>query len=226
MHFQFQPKVGVELAGFASIYQDKWAKQQEDNSFNDQEPTSVLHMRSQSPPTSASTLSSSFNGGSGGGGSGGNFTTTTIVPPESTQLEFQPIQSELDLVTTGPVGVQRCNNLGIEDWEAMLFESTVSPSQDQNSLLQEFQPKVGVELAGFASIYQDKWAKQQEDNSFNDQEPTSVLHMRSQSPLTSASTLSSFNGGSGAAVAAVISLLPPLYHLKAPNLSFNRSKVN
>ncbi|TYG77511.1 hypothetical protein ES288_D03G200600v1 [Gossypium darwinii] len=135
MHFQFQPKVGVELAGFASIYQDKWAKQQEDNSFNDQEPTSVLHMRSQSPPTSASTLSSSFNGGSGGGGSGGNFTTTTIVPPESTQLEFQPIQSELDLVTTGPVGVQRCNNLGIEDWEAMLFESTVSPSQDQNSLL-------------------------------------------------------------------------------------------
>ncbi|TYJ41387.1 hypothetical protein E1A91_A03G017600v1 [Gossypium mustelinum] len=135
MHFQFQPKVGVELAGFASIYQDKWAKQQEDNSFNDQEPTSVLHMRSQSPPTSASTLSSSFNGGSGGGGSGVNFTTTTIVPPESTQLEFQPIQSELDLVTTGPVGVQRCNNLGIEDWEAMLFESTVSPSQDQNSLL-------------------------------------------------------------------------------------------
>ncbi|XP_022737001.1 scarecrow-like protein 22 [Durio zibethinus] len=158
MHFQLQAKGAVEIVGFGSIcQQDKWIKQQEANSFsfansfhynNEQEPTSVLHMRrSQSPPTSASTLSSSFNGGATGaagrGNSTDNTTTTaaTIAPPE-TQLpnnnkeewasELQLIPSELDLVP-GPGAVQRCN-LGLEDWETMLSESAVSPSQDHSLL--------------------------------------------------------------------------------------------
>ncbi|KAE8678028.1 Ubiquitin-like superfamily protein [Hibiscus syriacus] len=117
MHFQFQAKAAVELTGFASICQ--------------QEPTSVLHMRrSQSPPTSASTLSSSFNGGDTAPGGGGdcNLTETTTT----TTMEFQPISSELDLVT-GPGGAPRCNH-GLEEWETMLPESAVLPSQD-NSLL-------------------------------------------------------------------------------------------
>ncbi|KAK8520853.1 hypothetical protein V6N13_076988 [Hibiscus sabdariffa] len=77
----------------------------------------------------------------------------------------------------------------------------------------QLQANGAVELPGFASIcQQDKWIKQQEaansfgfENGFfyynNEQGPTSVLHMRrSQSPLTSASTLSSsFNGGAGGA---------------------------
>ncbi|EOY24374.1 GRAS family transcription factor [Theobroma cacao] len=158
MHFQLQAKGAVELAGFASIcQQDKWIKQQEANSFsfansfyynNEQEPTSVLHMRrSQSPPTSASTLSSSFNGGAAGAGGGGNSTdnttttAATIAPPETSlpnnnkeewATELQPIPSELDLVP-GPGGGQRCN-LGLEDWETMLSESAVSPSQDHSFL--------------------------------------------------------------------------------------------
>ncbi|XVF13360.1 hypothetical protein REPUB_Repub08aG0201700 [Reevesia pubescens] len=157
MHFQLQAKGEVELAGFASIcQQDKWIKQQEANNFsfansfyynNEQEPTSVLHMRrSQSPPTSASTLSSSFNGGAAGAGGGGNSndnttaTAATIVPPETPlpndnkeewATELQPIPSELDHLVPGPGGTQRCN-LGLEDWEAMLSESAVSPSQDHS----------------------------------------------------------------------------------------------
>ncbi|KAE8661809.1 Scarecrow-like protein 6 [Hibiscus syriacus] len=70
----------------------------------------------------------------------------------------------------------------------------------------QLQAKEAVELPGFGSIcQQDKWIKQLEANSFgfenifycnNRQGPGSVLHMkRSQSPPTSASTLSSFNGG-------------------------------
>ncbi|XWS49750.1 hypothetical protein CRYUN_Cryun12cG0029700 [Craigia yunnanensis] len=158
MHFQLQAKGAVELAGFASIcQQDKWIKQQEANSFsfansfdynNEQEPTSVLHMRrSQSPPTSASTLSSSFNGGAAAAGGGGNSidnsatTAGTIAPPETPlpinnkeewTTELQPIPSELDLVPR-PGGAQRCN-LVLEDWETMLSESAVSPSQDHSVL--------------------------------------------------------------------------------------------
>ncbi|XVF52631.1 hypothetical protein PTKIN_Ptkin05aG0033700 [Pterospermum kingtungense] len=162
MHFQLQAKGAVvEVAGFGSICQDKCIKQQEANSFsfannsfyynNEQEPTSVLHMRrSQSPPTSASTLSSSFNGGAAAAGGGGgntstdNTTTTaaaTIVPPETPlpnnnkeewATELQPIPSGLDLVP-GPGGAQRCN-LGLEDWETMLSESAVLPSQDHSLL--------------------------------------------------------------------------------------------
>ncbi|XWS49097.1 hypothetical protein CRYUN_Cryun13aG0134400 [Craigia yunnanensis] len=145
MHFQLQAKGAVELGGFASIcQQDKWIKQQEANSFsfansfcynNEQEPTSVLHMRrSQSPPTSASTISSSFNGGAAGVGGGGNSTdnttTAAIIAPPETPLpnnnkedwatELQPIPSELNLVP-GPLGAQRCN-LGLEDWDTMLSE--------------------------------------------------------------------------------------------------------
>ncbi|XP_022719194.1 scarecrow-like protein 22 [Durio zibethinus] len=158
MHFQIQAKGAVELAGFASIcQQDKWIKQLEANSFgfansfyynNEQEPTSVLHMRrSQSPPTSASTISSSFNGGAAGAGGGGNSTdnttttAATIAPPETPlpnnnkeewATDLQPIPSELDLVP-GPGGAQRCN-LGLEDWDTMLSESAVSPSQDHSLL--------------------------------------------------------------------------------------------
>ncbi|XWS38550.1 hypothetical protein CRYUN_Cryun19dG0140900 [Craigia yunnanensis] len=158
MHFQLQAKGAVELAGFASIcQQDKWITQQEANSFsfansfyynNEQEPTSVLHMRrSQSPPTSASTLSSSFNGGAAAASSGGNSTdnttttAATIAPPETPLpnnnkeewvTELQPVRSELDLVP-GPGGAQRCN-IGLEDWETMLSESAVSPSQDHSLL--------------------------------------------------------------------------------------------
>ncbi|XVF10816.1 hypothetical protein REPUB_Repub07fG0216200 [Reevesia pubescens] len=159
MHFQLQAKGAVELAGFASIcQQDKWIKQQETNRFssanilfyfnNEQEPTSVLHMRrSQSPPTSASTLSSSFNGGAAGAGGGANSTdnttttAATIAPPETPlpnnnkeewTTELQPISSELDLVP-GPGGAQRCN-LGLEDWETMLSESAVLPSQGHSLL--------------------------------------------------------------------------------------------
>ncbi|XVE65064.1 hypothetical protein DITRI_Ditri07aG0152500 [Diplodiscus trichospermus] len=157
MHFQLQPKGAVELVGFASIcQQEKWVKHQANSysfadsfdCYNEQEPTSVLHMRrSQSPPTSASTLSSSFNGGAaatgGGGNSTDNTTTTaaTIAPPEAPlpsntkeewATELQPIPSELDLAP-GPGGAQRCN-LGLEDWETMLSETAASPSQDHSLL--------------------------------------------------------------------------------------------
>ncbi|XP_022772645.1 scarecrow-like protein 22 [Durio zibethinus] len=103
--------------------------------------------RSQSPPTSASTLSSSFNGGAAAAGGGGNSidntntTAATIAPPEiplpnnnkeEWATELQPIPSELDLVP-GPGGAQRCN-LGLEDWETMLSESAVLPSQDHSLL--------------------------------------------------------------------------------------------
>ncbi|XVE57675.1 hypothetical protein DITRI_Ditri04bG0108500 [Diplodiscus trichospermus] len=158
MHFQLQAKGAVELAGFASIcQQDKWIKQQEVNSFsfansfdynNEQEPTSVLHMRrSQSPPTSASTISSSFNGGAAGAGGGGNSTdnttttAATVAAPETPlpnnnkeewATELQPIPSELDLVP-GPGGARRIY-LGLEDWDTMLSESAVSLSQDHSLL--------------------------------------------------------------------------------------------
>ncbi|KAK8626178.1 hypothetical protein V6N13_133830 [Hibiscus sabdariffa] len=152
MHFQFQAKAAVELTEFASIcQQDKWVKQQEANNFfynNEQEPTSVLHMRrSQSPPTSASTFSSSLNGGAAAaGGGGGNLTETT-----TTATEFQPISSELDLVTA-PGGAQRCN-LGLEDWETMLSESAVSPSQD-NSLLRWITGEVDDHGFGLKQLLQ------------------------------------------------------------------------
>ncbi|XVF51718.1 hypothetical protein PTKIN_Ptkin04bG0207100 [Pterospermum kingtungense] len=155
MRFQLQATGEVELAGFASVcQQDKWIKQQEAERFSfansfyynkEQEPTSVLHMRrSQSPPTSASTISS-FNGGAAAAGGGGNsidntnITAATIAPPETplpnnnkeewAATELQPILSELDPVP----GPQRCN-LGLGDWETMLPESAIPPSQDHSLL--------------------------------------------------------------------------------------------
>ncbi|KAG4135028.1 hypothetical protein ERO13_D08G190500v2 [Gossypium hirsutum] len=144
MQFQLQVNGAVELPGFGSIcQQDKWIKQQEGvaNGFyynNEQEPTSVLHMRrSQSPPTSASTLTSSFNGGAGGGNSTENTTNTaaTIAPPndkEEWATELRQIPSEIDLVPEHE-GTQRCN-IGLGDWETLLSESAVSPSQDHSLL--------------------------------------------------------------------------------------------
>ncbi|KAB2070836.1 hypothetical protein ES319_A08G181600v1 [Gossypium barbadense] len=144
MQFQLQVNGAVELPGFGSIcQQDKWIKQQEGvaNGFyynNEQEPTSVLHMRrSQSPPTSASTPTSSFNGGAGGGNSTENTTNTaaTIAPPNNKEewaTELRQIPSEIDLVPEHE-STQRCN-IGLGDWETLLSESAVSPSQDHSLL--------------------------------------------------------------------------------------------
>ncbi|GLU05587.1 hypothetical protein SLE2022_226830 [Rubroshorea leprosula] len=140
-----QVEGALEIAGFSSICQkEKGIYQLEANSFAIQEPTSVLHMRrSPSPPTSASTLSSSFNGGA----LTDNTTTTaaTIAPDnnnnnnnnaierkEEWASELQPISSGLELVA-GVSSGQRCN-IGLEDWESMLSESAVLPTQDHSLL--------------------------------------------------------------------------------------------
>ncbi|KAJ4712767.1 Scarecrow-like protein [Melia azedarach] len=128
---------------------DKWKQKQlqqqevnsnsNNNSFfscNNNEPTSVLHMRrSQSPPTSASTLSSSLNNTT----NTTNTDNTPTIPQEPVApllnnerkdewaTEFQPIQSGLEVITPGGGG--RCG-LGLEDWESMLSES----SQEQSIL--------------------------------------------------------------------------------------------
>ncbi|KAK8515231.1 hypothetical protein V6N13_139793 [Hibiscus sabdariffa] len=145
MHFELQANGVVELAGFGSFcQQDKWIKQQEGDSFtfangfycnNGQETASVHMRRSQSPPTSASTLSS-FNGGTTDAGGVGNSTENTtctvaaVAPPKNPVL--QPVPSEIGLIPGHEV-TQRCN-LGLEDWEAMLSESAISPSQDHSLL--------------------------------------------------------------------------------------------
>ncbi|GLT91050.1 hypothetical protein SLE2022_089600 [Rubroshorea leprosula] len=142
MLLQLPVEGALEIAGFPSICEQvKWVNQQEANSFACQEPTSVLHMRrSPSPPTSASTLSSSFNGGALA-----DTTTSTeaTLPPENNAIERKeqwaselqpigPIPSGLELVA-GIYSGQRCNN-GLEDWETMLSESAVFPTQDHSLL--------------------------------------------------------------------------------------------
>ncbi|KAG7015733.1 Scarecrow-like protein 6, partial [Cucurbita argyrosperma subsp. argyrosperma] len=99
--FHFQGKGDLEISAalssspICSGFAEKWVKkgeehqeleeQQEGFSYfllPNNEPTSVLHMRSPSPPTSVSTLSSSFGGGGGGGGG-----CVPSLPPETPSVE-------------------------------------------------------------------------------------------------------------------------------------------
>ncbi|XP_022943040.1 scarecrow-like protein 22 [Cucurbita moschata] len=134
--FQFQGKGELEIsAAFSSPicsgFAQKWVKkgeqqQQQQEAEEEQEeglsyfvlpnnePTSVLHMRSPSPPTSASTLSSSFGGGGAGGGCVPSF------PPETPSVE--PLPGAGVGTPIFPGGLERCG-VGLEDLESMWTES-------------------------------------------------------------------------------------------------------
>lgn len=132
--FQFQGKGELEISAAASFsassspisysgFAEKWVKKQEQEQEQEEEkeegfsyfvlpnnePTSVLHMRSPSPPTSASTLSSSFGGGGGGG-------CVPSLPPETPAVE--PLAG----ASIFPGGFERCG-VGLEDLESMWSES-------------------------------------------------------------------------------------------------------
>ncbi|KAE8650063.1 scarecrow-like protein 22 [Cucumis sativus] len=133
--FHFQGKGELEFsAAFSSSspicsgFAEKWVKkgeeQQEQELDEEQEgfsyfalpnnePTSVLHMRSPSPPTSASTLSSSFGGGGGGG-------CVPSLPPETPAVE--PVAGAGVGNVIFPGGLERCG-VGLEDLESMWSET-------------------------------------------------------------------------------------------------------
>ncbi|URE31737.1 Scarecrow-like protein [Musa troglodytarum] len=111
------------------------------------EPRSVLDHRSPSPPTSTATLSSSLGGGGGSSDTAGVAAVSDIptnkwvlsdstaeesggaVGKEEWAAELQPIPTGLDM---GFVAGGQKYGLGVDDWEAILSEtSAASPGREQ-----------------------------------------------------------------------------------------------
>ncbi|KAM7272506.1 hypothetical protein ACFE04_027169 [Oxalis oulophora] len=169
----FQGEGGaIDFTGFAQDNNNSnnnlFKKQQEEQHLSSflVEPTSVLHMRSQSPPTSVSTLSS-FNGGGGGGGNNSTDNTNASAPAaaapsrantspyplsndsrkEDWATELQPIPSGLDAGATSGAGGERY------DWESVLSETAASPG-NEHSLLRWISSDVDDSPFGIKQLLQ------------------------------------------------------------------------
>ncbi|KAL3499556.1 hypothetical protein ACH5RR_038649 [Cinchona calisaya] len=150
-----QAKGVLEVGCFASSISSSEAKCKKDGNFTSNEPISVLDTRSPSPSTSTSTLSSSFGGTNGGGNSentanlvvGSHKNTlkgggAVAVPPLEPIAATTSVAKEIgggdlkeEWVTELSAGLELSQgrperfNLGLEDWESILSEST---GQDQS----------------------------------------------------------------------------------------------
>ncbi|CDP09942.1 unnamed protein product [Coffea canephora] len=143
-----QTKGVLEVGCFASSISSAEAKCKKDGNFTSNEPISVLDTRSPSPSTSTSTLSSSF-GGTNGGGTSENTPNLVVGSHRNTLKGAAPLDPittasatngegggvKEEWVTELPAGLELSQdgperyNLGLEDWETFLCEST---GQDQS----------------------------------------------------------------------------------------------